>query len=320
MYSDAPFSAVPSPSEALPASDFSFKKLVIVGVGLMGGSLARALRRAPAEARGTIVGVGRTLDSIARALQLGVIDQAVAWSDPMALSQALSGADLIVLAVPVAQTGGVLERIAPYLEAQALITDVGSTKLDVLAAAATALGDKINQFVPGHPIAGRELSGVEAALDTLYAQRNVVLCPQPENTESACERIAAMWRSVGAKIHIMTPAQHDQVLAAVSHLPHLLAFALIEQLLTMGNLKLKLALAGSGFQDFTRLAASNSEMWRDICLANRSALLAELDGYLTVVNNLRRALEESDGLAIQALFERARTIRTHWSLSKNETS
>jgi prephenate dehydrogenase len=200
---------------------FSFDKLVIFGVGLIGGSLARALReRGETEGARKVIGVGRSSASSERALALGVVDGAAALSDEAALREALSGADFVLLAAPVAQTLPLLERIAPYLDASTIITDAGSTKSDVVDAARAALGARIGQFVPGHPIAGRESSGVDAALPDLYVNRNVVLCPLPENAPQAVERVAAMWRATGALVREMTPAQHDRVFASVSHLPH----------------------------------------------------------------------------------------------------
>jgi prephenate dehydrogenase len=291
-------------------SAFSFSKLVIFGVGLIGGSLALGLRER--GVKGRVIGVGRHLRSVERALELGVIDAAATLDDDAALAEALKGADIVLLAAPVAQTRALLERIAPHLEAQTLITDAGSTKSDVIEAARAALGARIAQFVPGHPIAGRESSGVEAALPGLYVGRNVILCPLAENAPEAVERIAAMWRETGAVIGTMGAAQHDRVLASVSHLPHLLSFALVDQILASPDAELKLSFAAGGFRDFTRIAASSPEMWRDVCLANRSALLAELDGYTEVLAKLRAAIDAGDGAALEALFARSRAARTAW--------
>ncbi|RDK04336.1 prephenate dehydrogenase [Paraburkholderia lacunae] len=292
---------------------FSFNKLVIFGVGLIGGSLARALReRGEAEGARTVVGVGRSSASTARALELGVIDGTAALNDAAALREALSGADFVLLAAPVAQTQPLLERIAPFLDADTIVTDAGSTKSDVVAAARAALGARIGQFVPGHPIAGRESSGVDAALPDLYVNRNVVLCALPENSAEAVARVAAMWRATGAAVHEMTSQQHDRVFASVSHLPHVLSFALVEQILNSPDAALKFAFAAGGFRDFTRIAASSPEMWRDVCVANRVALLDELDAYTAVLARLRTAIEAADGAALEAVFARSRVARTEW--------
>ncbi|NPT60888.1 prephenate dehydrogenase [Paraburkholderia elongata] len=292
---------------------FSFNKLVIFGVGLIGGSLARALReRGEAAGARTVIGVGRSSASTARALELGVIDESAALNDDAALRAALSGADIVLLAAPVAQTQPLLERIAPFLDASTIVTDAGSTKSDVVASARAALGARIGQFVPGHPIAGREASGPDAALPDLYVNRNVVLCPLRENAPEAVERVAAMWRATGACVRDMTPEQHDRVLASVSHLPHVLSFALVEQILNSPDAALKFSFAAGGFRDFTRIAASSPEMWRDVCVANRAALLDELDAYTAVLARLRAAIEAADGAALEAVFARSRVARSEW--------
>ncbi|MEZ0601465.1 prephenate dehydrogenase [Paraburkholderia sp. IW21] len=292
---------------------FSFNKLVIFGVGLIGGSLARALReRGEVAGARTVIGVGRSSASTARALALGVIDAAAALNDDAALRDALSGADFVLLAAPVAQTQPLLQRIAPFLEAGTIVTDAGSTKSDVVSAARAALGARVAQFVPGHPIAGREASGPDAALPDLYVNRNVVLCPLPENAPETVERVAAMWRATGACVRDMAPDQHDRVLASVSHLPHVLSFALVEQILNSPDAALKFSFAAGGFRDFTRIAASSPEMWRDVCVANRVALLDELDAYTAVLARLRAAIDAADGAALEAVFARSRVARSEW--------
>jgi prephenate dehydrogenase len=292
---------------------FSFNKLVIFGVGLIGGSLARALReRDETEGARKVIGVGRSSASTERALELGVIDGSAALNDDASLRDALRGADFVLLAAPVAQTQPLLERIAPFLDDATIITDAGSTKSDVVAAARAALGARIGQFVPGHPIAGREASGVDAALPDLYVGRNVVLCPLPENASADVERVAAMWRATGALVRNMTPEQHDRVFASVSHLPHVLSFALVEQILNSPDAALKFSFAAGGFRDFTRIAASSPEMWRDVCVANRVALLDELDAYTAVLARLRAAIEAADGAALETVFARSRVARTEW--------
>lgn len=292
---------------------FSFDKLVIFGVGLIGGSLSRALReRDDVGGARRVIGVGRSAASTARALELGVIDAAASLDDPVALRDALAGADFVLLAAPVAQTQPLLERIAPLLDDATIVTDAGSTKSDVVAAARAALGSRIGQFVPGHPIAGRESSGVDAALADLYVDRKVVLCPLPENRTQDVARVAAMWRATGADVHDMSSEQHDRVLASVSHLPHVLSFALVEQILGSPDAALKFSFAAGGFRDFTRIAASSPEMWRDICVANRAALLDELDAYTAVLAKLRASIEAGDGAALEAVFARSRVARAGW--------
>jgi prephenate dehydrogenase len=292
---------------------FTFDKIVIFGVGLIGGSLARALReRCPGPRGGRIVGVGRTRTSAERARDIGVVDDVASLDDDEALSAALTGADLVLLAAPVAQTRPLLERIAPLLDERTIVTDAGSTKSDVVAAARAALGARVARFVPGHPIAGRESSGVEAALPDLYVGRNVVLCPLPENREADVSRVDALWRATGALVSTMSPEQHDRVFASVSHLPHLLSFALVERILSAPDAALKFSFAAGGFRDFTRIAASSPEMWRDVCLANRNALVDELDGYLAVLAELRAAVVAGDGGALEAVFARSRKARTQW--------
>lgn len=293
---------------------FTFDKLVIFGVGLIGGSLARALRErgGPGQRVGRIVGVGRTRGSAERARELGVVDDVASLDDDGELAAALAGADLVLLAAPVAQTQPLLARIAPFLDARTIVTDAGSTKSDVVAAARVALGERATQFVPGHPIAGRESSGVEAALPDLYVGRNVVLCPLPENRPADVARIDALWCATGARVSTMSHEQHDRVFAAVSHLPHLLSFALVERILNAPDAALKFSFAAGGFRDFTRIAASSPEMWRDVCLANRQALVEELDGYALVLAQLRAAIVAGDGATLEAVFARSREARTQW--------
>jgi prephenate dehydrogenase len=282
-----------------------FAKVVIVGVGLIGGSFALALRQAGAAR--TIVGMGRSRASLARALELGIVDAAYESS-----AEAMRGADLVLLAAPVAQTGPILAQLAPFLEPGAIVTDAGSTKSDVVAAARAALGPRIGQFVPGHPIAGSESNGPEAALAGLYRGKKAVLTPLPENAEADVERVAAAWRACGAVIHKLTPAEHDKVFAAVSHLPHLLAFALVDDIAAKPHAGLLFQYAASGFRDFTRIAGSSPEMWRDISLANREALLTELDAYLAQLTSLRATLAASDGAALERVYANAQRARHDW--------
>jgi prephenate dehydrogenase len=283
-----------------------FSKVVIFGVGLIGGSFALALKQAGAAR--SIVGMGRSTQALARALELGIIDSA---GDSVA--DALRGADLVLLAAPVAQTEAILAALLPYLEEGAVVTDAGSTKSDVVAAARKALGGRICQFVPGHPIAGRESNGPDAAIADLYCGKKAVLTPLAENSAADIDRVAAAWAACGAIVHRLTPAQHDKVFAAVSHLPHLLAFALVDDIARKPHADLLFQYAASGFRDFTRIAASSPEMWRDISLANRDALLGELDAYLAQLTGLRTMLAASDGAAIEGVYANARRARRQWT-------
>ena len=279
-------------------------KVVIVGVGLIGGSFARALRAAGAVK--TIVGVGRSPEVMARALALGLIDQAAP------IEAAMQGADLVLIAAPVAQTGRILASLLPYLEAHTVVTDAGSTKTDVAASARAALGDKVGQFVPGHPIAGRETNGPDAAIVDLYHGKKAVLTPLPENAAADVARVAAAWTACGAVIHYLTPQEHDKVFASVSHLPHLLAYALVDDIANKPHAGLLFQYAASGFRDFTRIAGSSPEMWRDISLANQEALLGELDAYLAQLTALRGMLAAGDGAAIEAVYTNAQQARRRW--------
>ena len=279
-------------------------KVVIIGVGLIGGSFARALRAAGAA--GTIVGVGRSAEAMARALELGIVDQVAT------IEEAMRGADLVLIAAPVAQTGPVLASLLPFLEPQTIVTDAGSTKSDVTAAARAALGAKVGQFVPGHPIAGRETNGPDAAIVDLYRGKKTVLTPLPENSAADVARVAAAWRACGAVIHYLSAEEHDTVFASVSHLPHLLAYALVHDIAAKPHAGLLFQFAASGFRDFTRIAASSPEMWRDITLANQPALLGELDAYLAQLTALRAMLAARDGAGIEAVYTNAQQARRRW--------
>jgi len=281
-----------------------FDKVVVVGVGLIGGSFALALRRAGLAKR--IVGVGRDMATIERARALGIVDA----GEPM--ETAIPGADLVLVAAPVAQTGKILGAMLPHLDEKTIVTDAGSTKSDVVAAARAALGARVRQFVPGHPIAGREKNGPEAALADLYRGKKFVLTALPENPADALDKVADAWRACGAIVHKLTPEDHDKVFAAVSHLPHLLAYALVDDIANKPHANLLFQFAASGFRDFTRIAGSSPEMWRDITLANRTALLGELDAYLAQLNALRAMLVAADGSAIEAVYASAQQARQRW--------
>ena len=284
----------------------AFRKIVIFGVGLIGGSFALALRKANAVQE--VVGFGRSVATLEQAQRLGLIDRIgkdVAYE--------VRDADLVLLATPVAQMADIFARIAPHLGADTLVTDGGSTKCDVVASARQELGNKIAQFIPAHPIAGAEQSGPAAALADLYLGKKVVLAPLPENSNKDVQRIRKAWELCGAVVSELSPEQHDEVFAAVSHLPHLLAFTLVHDLAQRDNRELLLSFAASGFRDFTRIAASSPEMWRDISLANREALLSEIEHYASELYTLHQALQQRDAVKLEEFFSLAQKIRSNWT-------
>jgi prephenate dehydrogenase len=281
------------------------KKITIFGVGLIGGSFALALKNAGAVQQ--VTGIGRSAASLARARELGIID-VISTS----VAEAVRDADLILLAAPVAQTEAILASIKPHLNPGTVVTDAGSTKTDVVAAARKALGEKVFQFVPGHPIAGRESNGPDAAIPDLYVGKKVVLAPLPENPSDYVARVADAWQQCGAIIHKLTAEEHDRVFAAVSHLPHLLAYALVDDIAKKPHANLLFQYAASGFRDFTRIAGSSPEMWRDISLANQEALLHELDAYMAQLVQVRSMLAASNGTALESVYANAQQARQNW--------
>jgi len=281
----------------------TFERIVVFGVGLIGGSFALALKQAGVVKR--VIGVGRRAETLQRAHALGMIDAIGDLSS-------VAGADLVLIAAPVAQTETLLREMQPHLQGGTVVTDAGSTKSDVVGAARVALGEKIAQFVPGHPIAGREQNGPEAALADLYRGKKVVLTALPENSSDSIALVAGAWQHCGALIHYLSPEEHDAVFAAVSHLPHLLAYALVGDIASRDNADRLFQYAASGFRDFTRIAGSSPEMWRDISLANRQALLAELDAYTEQLSSLRTMLLSADGAALEHVYARAQSARQSW--------
>ncbi len=287
-------------------------KLVIIGVGLIGGSLALALRQAGAVIE--IVGVGRSMENLEAAKQFGIIDQI-----ETELASAVKNADVVVLAVPVAAMQPTLKELAPHLSPETIVTDVGSTKRDVIGYARQHLPDHLARFIPGHPIAGAEKSGAAAAFANLYQGRNIVVTPLPENDAEAVATITRMWQTCGAIVNTMPALRHDEIFAAVSHLPHLLSFALVEDIASRANAKELFSYAAGGFRDFTRIAGSHPEMWRDISLANRDALIREIDTYQSQLDRLRGMLEQSDGKSLEEVFGHARTARAEWLAGKQDS-
>ena len=283
-----------------------FERVAVLGVGLIGGSFALALKAK--GVCGTVVGVGRDPANMRVALERGIVD--VVETDA---AVAVREADLVMVAAPVAQFRAIFERIQPSLRPSALLIDAGSTKQDVVAAARAALGSRVAQFVPCHPIAGAENSGAAAAREDLYINKRVVLAALPENLASSIDVVEAAWEACGARIFRMSAAEHDAVFAAVSHLPHLLAYALVHEVAERSNSEQLFGYAASGFRDFTRIASSNPEMWRDICIANRDALVAELDHYADKLRALREPLARGDGVALEKVFQEARGARNRWA-------
>lgn len=275
--------------------------LAIVGVGLIGGSFAAALRQAGATSR--VLGVGRNAASLQRACQLGLID------DVVTLEQAADQADIILIATPIGVVGKVLSVLGPLLRTDTLLTDACSTKTDVVATAREALGERIAQFVPGHPIAGAEQTGPEAASADLYRGRNTILTPLPDNAVVDVMRIRRLWEACGARVLTMEPDAHDTVMASVSHLPHFLSSVYMWQVASAHDSTVRMALAGSGFRDFTRIAAGSPEVWRDIFLSNRDAVLEELQQVKQALAQAEQALVAEDGQALQDFLERAALAR-----------
>jgi prephenate dehydrogenase len=278
------------------------KTLAVIGVGLIGGSFAMALRRAGAVT--SVVGYDRDASAMQLATELGVIDTAAD-----SVSEAASGADLVLVAVPVRATATVLRDVGISIDPGAVVTDVGSTKGEVVRTARNELRERFARFVPGHPIAGRETSGVESANADLFRGARVVLTPDDATAVDAVELVRGAWEAIGGRVAVMAPEEHDRVFAAVSHLPHLLAFALVSELAAREDAAELLGFAGGGFRDFTRIAASSPEMWRDIALQNRAALLEELDRYGAQLAVFRALIDKGDAPGLERLMNEARTSR-----------
>lgn len=284
-------------------------KLVVIGVGLIGGSFALALKKARMVRQ--VVGVGRSRKNLKEALRLGVIDKAETDA-----AHAVAGADLVLVGAPVGQMPGIFARIAPSLSPHTVVTDAGSTKQDVIAAARKHLGAHFPMFVPAHPIAGTEHSGAAAAFPELFRDRNLILLPQQETRAAAVRLVRAAWTACGARIVRLEAAEHDEIFGAVSHLPHVIAFALVHQLAQRRDAKRLLGFSGGGLHDTVRIAGSSPEMWRDICVANRSALVPLLDGTISELEAARAALAAGDGESLETMFRAAQQARARWLLKK----
>jgi len=280
-------------------------RLAVIGVGLIGGSLARALRQAGEV--GKIIGCGRGLPNLEQAVELGVIDQFT-----QDIGEAVSGADMVFLSVPLGAMKGAFSAMRFHLAENAIITDGGSAKESVVKAFQAAWGELPAGFVPGHPIAGTENSGVGASFPELYRNRRVILTPLETTSADALEKVERMWRLCGAKVTRMTVAHHDEVLAATSHLPHMLAYSLVDSLARMEKNDEIFRYAAGGFKDFTRIASSNPVMWRDICIANSESLGDIMERYIGEMSELADAVHRKDGDQLLEIFSRAKEARDRY--------
>ena len=285
-------------------------KLVVIGVGLIGGSFALALKRGKLVRK--VIGVGRTKKNLNAALERRIIDEATRNA-----ADAVRGADLVLLATPVGQMPEVMAEIAPALGHETIVTDGGSTKQDVIEYARRFLADHFERFVPAHPIAGTEKSGAHAAFPELYRDRNVILTPVRETNTAAIRRVRSLWQACGATVIELHPKRHDRIFGAVSHLPHVVAFALVSALAKRPDARTLLSFSGAGLRDTVRIAGSSPEMWRDICIANRGELLTLLDDYVGELEIARTAIENADASALTEMFERARTARSRWLVKES---
>jgi len=289
-----------------------FEQLGLIGCGLMGGSFALALRRAGLVRR--VVGYSQSATTLQQALQLGVIDEAATSAE-----LATAGADLVLIAVPVAATEEALRGIRNSVHPEMLIMDVGSTKRDVVDAARRALAHRIGNFVPAHPIAGKETAGVASADVNLYAGRKVILTPLQETRPALVQQAEAVWAALGCRVTQMTAEQHDSALACVSHLPHLLGFAMMNAVAAQPAGSQYLALAGPGFRDFTRIAASDPAVWRDIMMANADELLAQSRIFRHQLQTLEALVASGDAVALERLIAQASLTRTQWGTGNTST-
>lgn len=287
------------------------ERLAIIGVGLIGGSLARALRQK--KACGHIIGYGRNTTHLQTAVTLGVIDD---YS--LTVASAVRDADVVVLATPLNTTEPLLRAMRSYLSVDAIITDVGSSKGSVVDAARSTLDDFFPRFVPGHPIAGKEKSGVEASDAGLFVSHRVILTPLPETSVQALEKITGMWELTGAEVVHLDVEKHDEILAATSHLPHMLAYALVDCLAGMQERDEIFRFAAGGFADFSRIASSNPQMWHDICFANRKQLLNVLDTFNEYLNEIKAAIKNEKSDKLLEIFTRAKRTRDWFTETRNK--
>ncbi|CAN1497772.1 TyrA Prephenate dehydrogenase [Burkholderiaceae bacterium] len=284
-----------------------FGTVGIVGVGLIGASLGLALKQAGAVSE--IIGVGRSASNLDQAIKMGAIDRVASLED------AVNSSQWLVLCVPVAQMRALFAQIEPYLGSNTLITDAGSTKSDVILAAKETLGKKVCQFIPAHPIAGGAQHGAAAARADLFQGKQTIICQLQENSVTDVALAEQFWATVGSMTKRISAVQHDAIYAAVSHLPHVLSYALMSSVLHSEDAEQKLGHAGAGFRDFTRIAASSPEMWRDICIANKQAILKELDQYLSITQRLREMIAKEDADGLEKVFQKASQARQKWDES-----
>lgn len=284
-----------------------FQKLALIGCGLMGGSFALALREAGLVQH--IVGYSASDTTRQRAVELGVIDQAAT-----SVAQAVQGADLVLLAIPVGAMHASFEAMREALAHNALLMDVGSTKCDVIAAAQATLGERLTCFVPAHPIAGKEVAGIEHADAQLYQARRTILTPLPKTGIHRLQAAHQVWTAVGCHVSTMTAEAHDATFAAVSHLPHLLAFAAVNALTAQPQGAAYLDMAGPGFRDFSRIAASDPAVWRDILSANQAEVLSQVAHFREALTQFEHAMQQGDIATLQALIQQASATRSAWTL------
>lgn len=284
-----------------------FGVVSIVGVGLIGASLGLALKGAGVVRE--VIGVGRSSANLDQAKKMGAIDRVAD------LAEAVQSSQWIVLCVPVAQMRAIFTQLEPHLGSNTLITDAGSTKSDVILAAKEVLGKKVCQFVPAHPIAGGAQHGAAAARADLFQGKQTIICQLQENSAADVALVEEFWKVLGSNIKRISAVQHDAIYAAVSHLPHILSYALMASVLNSEDAEQKLGHAGAGFRDFTRIAASSPEMWRDICIANKQAILKELDQYLSVTGRLREMIAKEDAAGLEKVFQKASRARQKWDAS-----
>ena len=289
-----------------------FEQLGLIGCGLMGGSFALALKKAGLVKR--VVGYSKSPSTTERARQMGVIDVEA----PSALL-AVSGADIVLLAVPVSASEATFKAIRHLVNPNTLIMDVGSTKRDVVDAARRVLRDHVGCFVPAHPITGKEVSGVEHADADLYVGKQVILTPIERTFTVQLQKAVDVWTALGCQVVKMSPQAHDAAYAAVSHLPHLIAFALINSISGQAHGKEYLSLAGPGFRDFTRIAASDPKMWRDILVANREELLAQSKIFQHTLHSLEKMIAHSDGDGLEQMLEQASDTRANWRIASQKS-
>ncbi|MBL8331527.1 MAG: prephenate dehydrogenase/arogenate dehydrogenase family protein [Rubrivivax sp.] len=285
-----------------------FNQLGVIGCGLMGGSFALALKRAGLVRR--VVGYSKSPSTTDRARKLGIIDVAAESA-----LLAVSGSDIVLISVPVAATEATFKAIRHLVEPGVLVMDVGSTKRDVVDAARRVLRERVASFVPAHPIAGKELSGIQHADATLYNGRQVILTPLPQNPPELVQKATDVWSAIGTQVLKMTAENHDAAFAAVSHLPHLLAFAYFSAVVNQPMGRDFLSLAGPGFRDFTRIAASSPEMWRDILMANREEVLKQAQRFRHALDALEQVMREGNTDALEALIQGPSEGRAAWQMS-----